>query len=553
MTDPRPRIALVLQGQAHQGGGVATSVLRLARGLDRDGRFAVDVVALCPALPAPPGADPVPTEPVETDGGVRFYELRPSAALPAGAACELAVQQALVELTRRHRHALLHGFYVGKAGYQAAWAAAECGVRLVVGIRGNDIYGDVFGSKALPRLQWALDRATRIIAVSSEAARRADILTGCGSRTTVVLNSITTDHYRLGVVRTPGAPVIGTLGKLRSKKGVDLLVRAFPTVLEQHPDARLLLAGEINDDDAALPELVSFLGIAERTTFTGPVPREDALRHLRGMDVFVLSSLHDGCPNAVLEAMAAGTWLPPPSGPFPRCWRTARRPSSSRTSAHGEPWPPGSSPCSPPTGGPSPSVPARPCTPASTWLARSRRTRPSTALASAEPMSLSARFPNSPSKSSCSGAPGRTCSPGRQGPPGGGQHPHRPLSWYEGSGAADGDPRNLVVVIDEPARDLGDPGTRGALKVRAGGLAPGSEEPDRPVPQAVDDDGEVGDLTPLSVLTGMSSPPTRGCSGRTQPCLVAPRWNDERANVMAALFDNFSRHSRHRLSGARMQ
>ncbi|MGX4733404.1 glycosyltransferase [Kitasatospora griseola] len=307
MTDPRPRIALVLQGQAHQGGGVATSVLRLARGLDRDGRFAVDVVALCPALPAPPGADPVPVEPVETDGGVHFYELRPGAALPTGTECELAVQQALVKLARRRRYALLHGFYACTAGYQAAWAAAECGVPLVVGIRGNDIYRDVFGSKALPRLQWALDRATRIIAVSSEAARRADILTGCGPRTTVVLNSITTDHYREGAVRTPGAPVIGTLGKLRSKKGVDLLVRAFPTVLEQHPDARLLLAGEITEDAAALPDLVTSLGIADRTTFTGAVPREDALRHLRGMDVFVLPSLHDGCPNAVLEAMAAGT------------------------------------------------------------------------------------------------------------------------------------------------------------------------------------------------------------------------------------------------------
>jgi glycosyltransferase involved in cell wall biosynthesis len=307
MTDPRPRIALVLQGEARQGGGVATSVLRLARGLAADGRYAVDIVALCPALPAAPGAAAVPGEPYETDHGVSFFELRPSATLRPGPAAELAVQQALVGLARRRRYALLHGFYAGKAGYQAAWAAGELGVPVVVGVRGNDIYGDVFDRTVLPRLQWALSRAARVVAVSSEAARRADILTGCGPRTTVVLNSITADHYRDGTIRTPGAPVIGTLGKLRSKKAVDLLVRAFPVVLAEHPGARLVLAGEINADSATLPDLVSALGIADRTTFTGPVPREDALRHLRGMDVFVLSSLHDGCPNAVLEAMAAGT------------------------------------------------------------------------------------------------------------------------------------------------------------------------------------------------------------------------------------------------------
>src|SRR5205085_9084913 len=36
------------------------------------------------------------------------------------------------------------------------------------------------------------------------------------------------------------------------------------------------------------------------------IARHDALRYLRTMDVFAFSSLHDGCPNAVLEAMLAG-------------------------------------------------------------------------------------------------------------------------------------------------------------------------------------------------------------------------------------------------------
>ncbi|ARF53262.1 hypothetical protein B1H19_02965 [Streptomyces gilvosporeus] len=306
MTRSRPRIALVLRGEVNQSGGVGTSVLRLARGLAADGRFAVDVVGLRRRVPAPSDGAAVPGEPCEVEGGVCFFELYPEESTPPGPESELAVQQALVDLVRRRHHALLHGFYASSAGYHAVWAAAECEVPSVVGIRGNDIYGNVFDPSRLPRLQWALAHATRIVAVSSEAARRADILAGCGPRTTVVLNSIAPAAYRAGTVRCPGSPVIGTLGRAAVKKGVHLLIRAFPMVLERHPDARLVLVGPLTET-SALPDLAGVSGVSDRTVFTGAVPREDALRQLRGMDVFVLPSLHEGCPNAVLEAMLAGT------------------------------------------------------------------------------------------------------------------------------------------------------------------------------------------------------------------------------------------------------
>jgi glycosyltransferase involved in cell wall biosynthesis len=46
------------------------------------------------------------------------------------------------------------------------------------------------------------------------------------------------------------------------------------------------------------------LGVAHRVRFTGVVPREDVYRELLGGDVFVSSSLWEGLPIAVLEAMA---------------------------------------------------------------------------------------------------------------------------------------------------------------------------------------------------------------------------------------------------------
>src|SRR5205823_1943112 len=179
----RPRIVLVLCGEVSQSGGIGTSALALARGLATDGRFAVDVDGLHLHCPAPAGGAVVPGEPCGVEGDVCFFERLPEEAAPPGPDSELAVQQALVALARRRRYALLHGFYASSAGYHAPWAAAECRVPSLVGVRGNDIYGNVFDPARLPRLQWALTHATRIVAVCGEADRRNDLLAGCGHRT----------------------------------------------------------------------------------------------------------------------------------------------------------------------------------------------------------------------------------------------------------------------------------------------------------------------------------------------------------------------------------
>jgi L-malate glycosyltransferase len=47
-------------------------------------------------------------------------------------------------------------------------------------------------------------------------------------------------------------------------------------------------------------------GLGDRLIITGLVSRETALAYLPIIDIFAIPSLHDGCPNAMLEAMLAG-------------------------------------------------------------------------------------------------------------------------------------------------------------------------------------------------------------------------------------------------------
>jgi len=100
-----------------------------------------------------------------------------------------------------------------------------------------------------------------------------------------------------------GQPLIGNVGRLTLPKGQIYLLRAFPKVLAESPDAQLLFVG----DGPLLEQLIEAaqnLGINDRVILAGR--RRDILQILRCLDLFVLPSLWEGCGTAPLEAMAVG-------------------------------------------------------------------------------------------------------------------------------------------------------------------------------------------------------------------------------------------------------
>ena len=97
-------------------------------------------------------------------------------------------------------------------------------------------------------------------------------------------------------------PVFGTIGRLVPQKGIDRLLHSMKLVVERRPDATLVLAGTGNKEDE-LKALAMTLGIADRVRFLGL--RRDVAELLKVFDVYVLSSVWEGLPIALLEALAA--------------------------------------------------------------------------------------------------------------------------------------------------------------------------------------------------------------------------------------------------------
>ncbi|HSD25724.1 MAG TPA: glycosyltransferase, partial [Vicinamibacteria bacterium] len=110
------------------------------------------------------------------------------------------------------------------------------------------------------------------------------------------------DHrHALGLAAE--AKAVFTVSVLRPGKGIDVLLRAVKTVAASVPEAVFLVAG---DGPLFEPLRVEAerLGLGQRVRWLGL--RHDVPALLAAGDLFVLPSLHDAFPTALLEAMASG-------------------------------------------------------------------------------------------------------------------------------------------------------------------------------------------------------------------------------------------------------
>ncbi len=102
-----------------------------------------------------------------------------------------------------------------------------------------------------------------------------------------------------------GVPLFVNVARLVPEKGQHLLVDAFAGVREELPDAQLAIAGAPGSAEPAVRAAI------ERHELDGAVHllgwRPDVAALVTVADVFVFSSLSEGFPSAVLEAMALGT------------------------------------------------------------------------------------------------------------------------------------------------------------------------------------------------------------------------------------------------------
>jgi glycosyltransferase involved in cell wall biosynthesis len=160
-------------------------------------------------------------------------------------------------------------------------------------------------------LGWLFPKADHIIAVSHAVALDAEsYLNLPPSRINVIYNPVLLTAAGSANLSTPAhpwfaegcPPVILAVGRLAPAKDFPSLLRAFAEVRQVQP-ARLIILGE-GDERSNLLALARELRVAEDVDLPGFVPNVRAFMH--GSAVFVLSSIYEGLPTVLIEALASG-------------------------------------------------------------------------------------------------------------------------------------------------------------------------------------------------------------------------------------------------------
>ncbi|GMM94043.1 glycosyltransferase [Qipengyuania sp. MTN3-11] len=233
-----------------------------------------------------------------------------------------AIAKAVLPLARR-LHAeqpfdLVDAQFFWPDGPAAARIADALGLPLSIKARGADIH--YWGGKQYARraMITAGRQAAGLLAVCEALA--ADMAEIGFERAKIALHytGLDRDRFRplghhslrrrlaeeLGLSIGENEELLVTVGALIPRKGQALVIRALPGL----PEARLLLVGK-GPDEAALRELATGLGVADRVHLLGTLDHDLLPLILSAADAMVLPSASEGLANAWIEALACGTPL----------------------------------------------------------------------------------------------------------------------------------------------------------------------------------------------------------------------------------------------------
>ena len=167
--------------------------------------------------------------------------------------------------------------------------------------------------------RWCLPYYHHVLCVSDDLMERVLKLGVPSERCTLIHNAIDEQTFQRryapaqSPLRAPGGMpggeagvpegrlVIGAVGRLSAEKAFNNLIKATHVLLGEGRDLELWIAGE-GDSRDELQVLIDHLGLQDRVKLIGFCP--DTIELYHAMDLFVLSSLREGLPNVVLEALA---------------------------------------------------------------------------------------------------------------------------------------------------------------------------------------------------------------------------------------------------------
>lgn len=234
--------------------------------------------------------------------------------IPSPGADYRAYLGTLKNLLERYRYTAVHAHTMFNAGW-VMWQAKRMGVPVRVthahsALDNHSGWKTKIYEAAMRAL--ILSCATDLVACGEKAGIRLFGERAYRARGNLILNGIDVRAYgydrtardRIRAKHDLGERfVIGHAGHLAEVKNQAFLLDLMPRILQQKPDAKLLLLGD-GPDRMMLERKIADMGLEKTVIMTGNVM--NVADYLSAMDVFAFPSLYEGTPLSIIEVQANG-------------------------------------------------------------------------------------------------------------------------------------------------------------------------------------------------------------------------------------------------------
>lgn len=159
-----------------------------------------------------------------------------------------------------------------------------------------------------PFIRSSLVKADKIVTVSEAVDNQIiSISPGIRNKINTIPNLIDTDFFTLPEKTRGKEPfIIVSFGILEHVKGFDILIKAFAEFTRKFEGEFFLRIGGRGTKFRKLRQLASELGVGDRVSLHGYVPREEVKREMQLANLFVLPSRFEAFGVVLIEAMATG-------------------------------------------------------------------------------------------------------------------------------------------------------------------------------------------------------------------------------------------------------
>ena len=215
--------------------------------------------------------------------------------------------QSLELLHREEQFDLFHSFFLYPVAYITGLLARRMNIPSVATLVGDDVKRYIFSPEKAAVCRSGLENADRIVAMSRDLVEMADALSPITGKSRVIYNSveIPSEFWR-PQNRRNGPRVVGSAGIFKYAKGIPYLIKAVAE-LRKSMDLVLELPGHLRESELQVVAAIARrTGMGDCIQFRKPLAHQDIPSWLRGLDIFVLASVSEGCPNILMEAMASG-------------------------------------------------------------------------------------------------------------------------------------------------------------------------------------------------------------------------------------------------------